>query len=443
MVLRENLIFYGIAGILFAIAIIIMLATHKLKINTIPSLFVALSNGYGLVLLCIAFGYGFVELPRRLWLTADPGYGYRIKLNQMYKEINLCAESVANADASLDIYRIAEENINHDMISKFISLCKNKADRINLLKSSLPIPDKYYSSQPTNKMINVVRKTDWSTCTLSNIEDFLCLLDQTAEALDQCKNFVLATSKQAERALYDYKSSFSNKIKPKITKIFKKILSIILIVIFGIICCWGEVTLVFSKPQINLLYAITNSGIPIGTKQALFTFPYISFLLFIGGWTLINARVGSFYRFIPHATNANTLNYWAVLICRLGPTIGYHYLLQIGVPKTSFGEVMGIMDDVSFIGDYWNYLSPILMIIVGIFVGFNLWAKIKNCCSCFGNYLDTFTNEEEKNIQLGEEVLKELSIDASNWIEENPRLSVSSILKSYESELKEFDTVDI
>lgn len=434
MVIRENLIIYGIAALLIFIALIIMIATKKLTIKTIPSMFVALSNGYGLVLLSLSYGFGFVAFPRYLWQSADPALKYKHKIDQLYKEINKCAHSVADADAALEHFRIAEENVEGDMATRFIALGKSRCDKLNLLKSALPIPDKFYTSQCTNKKINAVRKIDWKNCTETNIEDFLCLMDQTAESLDQCKNFIMAVSKQAEKALFAYKSAFSRKNISKIAKTGKRIFAVFIMIVVAI-CYWSEISLIPLKPQLNLFYHLSRMKISPSASQFFISFPIISFLYFIGGWTLVKARVGQFYRFIPHASNANTLNYWAILICRLGPTIGYHYMLQIGAKGTSFAKVMGVMDKVILIGDYWNYFSPILMILFSLFIGFDLWDKIKGFCCCCGEYAETFSIEEEKNLLLGEEVLRELSIDVNNWIEENPHLSVANINRQLNTEI--------
>jgi hypothetical protein len=427
MVLRENLIFYGITGGLALLFIIIMLAYDRLTLSSIPSLCIALGNGYGLLLLCVVLGYGFIQLPKTIWQDADPANKYKRRVNQLFKEVRKCANAVADADATLNHWDIARNNMNDDMAGKYVKLGNPRSRKLNLLKSSLPIPEKYYDAECTNKKITKIEKIDWKNCSESDIEDFFCLMDKTAEALDQCKNFVMSTAHEAEVALSAYRSSSKHQKTTSIKKTAKRAFCVFLIAIISL-CYWGEISLIFKKPQISIFYQISRVPMSPVVGQMFITFPIITFILFVGGWALVNVRIGSHYRFIPHASNANTLNYWAILLCRLGPTIGYHYMLQIDATKTSFVKVMGIIDKVIFIGESWNYISPILMIIVSIFVGFDLWDKLKAFCSCcLADFDEDFSTSIEKGLQTGEEILRELSFNVNNWIEENPSFSVINI----------------
>ena len=433
MVVRENLIFYGIAGGLVVVLIIAMIAAGTLKIKTLPKqlieICVALGNGYGLLLLCAALGYGFVQLPISIWQNAEPSTKYKRMLNELFKETKNCAAAVADADAALEHWRKMRENIGGEKADKYLDLGKPRAEKLNQLKSNLPIPDRYYTSQCTNKKIINVRKINWSECTDANIEDFFCLMDQTAETLDQCTNFVNHCAENAENALKAYKESIEENKSP-VKKYLKRIGCIVLALCI-LVCYYGEISLIFSKPEINIFYLIIHSKMSPLVGQIIVTFPILCFLSFIGGWTLKEVRIGSFYRFIPNASNGNTLNYWAILLCRLGPTIGYHYMLQIKSTKNAFVSVMGVMDNVIFVGKSWNYISPVLLLIISLFVAFNIWDRLKVCCkcgcSCCNDHSVDFYLASAKDLETGEEILKELSENVNQWIAQSPSYSVINI----------------
>lgn len=420
MVIRENLIFFGIAGGLVVIFVIVMLATKRLTVQGLFGLAIALGNAYGLILFCFAFGFAFVKLPLNIWRYSDPMFKYKSSIYQLFKETRRCASAVADADAALEHWKRMQDNIQGAMANHFLELGKPRAENISFLKSALPIPDRFYTSTCTNRKINAVRKIDWANCTEANIEDFFCLMDQTAHALDQCTNYVNHTAAAAEKALANYKKSFESGVKNSFSKVMIRAFDIALMVLI-VICIYNEIPMIFGKQQYTIWNLISKIKMPGYIGQICITFPIISFYLFIGAWALVNLRIGSFYRFITHASNANTLNYWAILLCRLGPTIGYHYMLQVGATEGAFVKVMGTMDKVYFIGNTFNYISPVIMVITAIFVLFNLWDRIKRhlCCKRFHTLPSDVSFATTKDLQVGEEVLCELSLSAKEMIESN------------------------
>jgi hypothetical protein len=67
----------------------------------------------------------------------------------------------------------------------------------------------------------------------------------------------------------------------------------------------------------------------------------------------------------PHYfTNADTLNYFAVVLCRLGPTIRFHSVTQIGAKQSELVNVMGKMEKIVFIDDKWNVYAPISILLI-------------------------------------------------------------------------------
>ncbi|EAY07989.1 LMBR1-like conserved region family protein [Trichomonas vaginalis G3] len=427
-VIRENLIFFGVAGGLVLIFGIVMIATKKLDPKGLFSLAIALGNAYGLILQCLAFGYAFVKVPMNIWRNADPGFKYKNSVYQLFKETKRCAAAVADADAALDHWRRCRENIEGEMAEKYLDLGRPRAENIDLLKSALPIPERFYTSQCTNRKINAVRKIDWKHCTEANIEDFFYLMDQTANALDQCKNYVNYTAVVAEKSLAKFKKSVESGKKASITKILIRAADILLMVLIGI-SFYNEILMIPSKQKYTLFNYLSHCHMSQYIGQILITFPLISFYLFLGGWALVQLRIGSFYRFIAHASNGNTLNYWAILIARFGPTVGYHYMLQVGASNAAFVKVMGNMNDVYFIGNSFNYISPSIMIIVAIFVAFDIWDRIKPklCCKAFHTYPNDVSLAWAKDLQVGEEVLCELSLQAKDMIDSNKAFSVVNI----------------
>jgi len=67
--IRENIIIYGIILGIGLIAFIYIVIAEKIALSSIPSIAIALGNTWGLFLLVILMGYGFVEIPRMIrWM---------------------------------------------------------------------------------------------------------------------------------------------------------------------------------------------------------------------------------------------------------------------------------------------------------------------------------------------------------------------------------------
>jgi len=418
MTIRENLIFYGVALLIIVLGLTFLLSANKISFKSIFPLVIALGNGYGLLVLCLLLGYGFISLPRALWNYSNPSFRYKKHLSDMFRETQKCSFIVADAEAAIHYYEIAKESIPYAHKEMFKSMTDQRMVQMNTLKAEIPIPDRFFTSKATNKKMDKVRGIKWNNVSPSELEDFFCLLDTTSYSLKQMTTFILDTSKDAVNALHQMKQ-LSQKSQKSFS--FYKILSIF-VSTFVAICYWGELSLVF-KRDISPFYLLSHLKVSPLVGQMLITFPILSFMLFIGGWSLTKVQLGSFFRFIKGATNANTFNYWALILCRLGPTIAYHYLLQIGAKKTEFNSVMGVMDQVIFVGTSWNYVSPVLLIMCSLFVYFDVWDNVIGCLGFGSLAFDSVLSQND--LEIAESVLKDINPEAVELLT-NKGLSIGS-----------------
>ena len=415
LTIRENLIFWGVILGVIIIGIFILIVSKNFSFSNLIPLAIALANGYGLCLLCLCLGFGFVSFPKKMWLLANPATAYIYSLQKISKETKLCASTIADGDAAIELCQIASTSIRTDLKPIFMDVGIERMKKLQSIKDSLPIPKRYQTGKSKNKKIKKFQKVKWKYLSESQLSEFFALLDSTIVNIEQTTSYVLKASNQALTALKIYNSDFST------TAIILKRISTILIALCNIIFLWGEICLMF-KPKLSLFNFISHLKMPQIVHLTCVTAPVLSYLMFIGSWSLKNLRLGSFFRFIPGATNANTLNYFSIILCRLAPTIGYHYLQQIEAYHCEFQKVMGAMDVVVFIGNKWNIYSPILLILVMTFVFFDLFNKIANFCGIQRYTFDTSTIDY-KFLENGEEVLCELQPEASEIIQSGIRFS--------------------
>ncbi|KAJ3154904.1 LMBR1 domain-containing protein 2 [Irineochytrium annulatum] len=103
---KENIIYYailGVIGLAFLIYIIFSMKFNERKLEDLMDFLMAGANAWGLLLSTAMLGYGFVEIPRRLWWTSDP----RWELKFLECKAPRTKEQVVDSEAEL--YDIAKD----------------------------------------------------------------------------------------------------------------------------------------------------------------------------------------------------------------------------------------------------------------------------------------------------------------------------------------------
>ena len=420
LTIRENLIVYGIIVGVIAIGVIILLATGRMAFGNLLPLAISLANGYGLLVLCLCLGHGFVSMPRSWWQMATPENRYLFYLNRITRETRMCATAIADGDAASTYATLAEEKLRGEQKNRYERLGKPRAVRINQLKGEIPLPEQFYRGTSAHKKIQKLRQVEWEHCSTSRLEDFFAVMDETIERMEEATNVLQFSSEAALNALKEYQAVTTSTAMMVLRRAFAVFLAIL-----NVICVWGEIALMINR-KLSLFYLVSHVKMPQVVDILCISTPILAYLLYVGSWSLTHLRLGSFFRFTIGATNANTLNYFAIIICRLGPTIGFHYLQQIDASNSEFQKVMGVMDVVVFIGSKWNIYAPILLIVMMIFFAFRVPDRILSCCGKESFSFD-YTTLDYGELRIGEEVLMELQHEARTLIETS-RLGYSSIV---------------
>lgn len=414
--IRENLIFYGVILAVIIIGVAILLGTKQMTVSNLFPLAISLANGYGLIILCLCLGHGFIALPRTIWQMADPGKAYLFYLHKIAKETALCASTIADGDVATTYCMEAKNSLQGTSKELYDTIGNDRMIELSQIKGELSIPDRCNTGESENKRLKKFAKIEWDKCTGVQLMDFFHVLDDCILYIKETASFVQDSSRSALKALKDYKS------KSYIKLILKRTLAV-LVAICNSLCVWSEICLMFNN-KLSLFYIISNAPMPQIVSILLVSTPIMSYLIFVGSWSLTHLKLGTFFRFIKGATNSNTLNYFAIIVCRLGPTIGFHYMQQIGVKGCAFQEVMGKMDVVVFIGTKWNIYSPILMLVVMLFVAFNITEKIAKACHKGDSFSFDGTAMNYEDLSIGEEVLCEMEPEAKAIIDDGLRYSV-------------------
>jgi hypothetical protein len=280
--------------------------------------------------------------------------------------------------------------------------------------------------QTRNKKIEKLAKMEWEHCSTSALEDFFSLLDDNINQIEESVSVVRDAGRSALYALKRYEDRSSS-----IVLTFAQRAAAVCLGVINAICVWGELCLMFKK-EFSIFYILSHIKMPQLVSMGLVSTPILAYLMFIGSWSLTHLRLGSFFRFTKGATNANTLSYFAIILCRLGPTIAFHYLQQIAAEGSETQKVMGVMDVIVFIGTHWNIYSPILLVLVMLFFAFSVPDRIAECLCGKDTFWFDDTRMNYESLVTGEDVLKELEMEACGIIERG-----SGLMSIYKKE--EFD----
>lgn len=400
MAIQSNFRFYIVCGVALLFGMIFLLIKKTLTFSLIKPLIISLINGYGLFLMCILMGHGYVALPRTLWKQADPKVRYKYFISRIGEENKVLNKAVANGRRLLEVlFKVGEQTtgIIHERFDH-----EGRARETVLSRLTFTLPVELDGTVCDNK-IELLNQINWNIASTSQLEELFCVVDSTSDSIDQANRYITYLSNEA------YKSYTETN---KVWFYLNRMLAVLAFIVSGI-SIWSELTLMI-EPEFSPYYIIVRSNVSPYTLILFILAPILLYLLFIGSWSLTRFKVGSFFRFIEAGTSLQTFYFYVSIMSKLAPTVGYHFLKQIGCENSSFVQVMGVMENIVLLGTVFNKYSPILLILVVIFVATNFWDNLLEFFE-LGDY--TFNELEEIteiNFANGERLFLEMHPEARN-----------------------------
>jgi len=369
--IRYNILWYVWAAVIIALGVFALMLSGKLKASNLIPMVMAMSNAYGLLLLCLLLGFGFVELPRTLWKLADSNILTSMHILNIENEANEVAKAITDGRVLLNAFDNSTTSVIRQYKDIYMENMTPRYNKLrNLLEDSVFHNENIGRNLEPSKVAKRVQKLNFSKAYESDLEKFLKDADEIIIKLNTSKQFLISSADEAEKGLMITNS--------KSKRISRLVLMRILAIFIGILCLasfWGEITIMF-KPEWSLFNLLSHLKLPKWVHELCITAPIILFLVFVGSWSLTKVHVGDYFRLIKGASNDMTFYFFTVILCRLAPTIGYHYLMQLGCDNSMTMKVFLSTKDVFFFGNYWPVFSPILMIIIGVLVFFNVWDSL-------------------------------------------------------------------
>ncbi|KAI6194950.1 LMBR1 domain-containing protein 2-B [Aphelenchoides besseyi] len=410
--LYNNAIYYGIYGCLF-IFLLFYALSKGVSMNFA-------SNTWGLFLLVVLLGYGLVEVPRQLWQMGNKGY----RLQKTYFDIEKLSTDKNDAEETIhELYNECKEVLN---------LLKNTRgtarEKLHLIMSRFPT-DKFSSSArsvPTYAASSSIRNADVHA--VSQEAYLIRLNKRVIEAIQNHhrtqsqwytliqKAFYLEDVEIAETSgkLPDWPetSVFARQIPIPVRFAWHVTLKRPLIQATAVVCAsmtllimWSECTFFILSLAARFLHSMA-----LGYHYKYLQWIAIILLLYLGlcsYYTIFHLRIYRYYRLdVNHMTDANSLIFSAMLLCRLTPPLCLNFLGMIHLDshitantnfgvETQFTKLMGHLDVIPLVARGINIYLPIIIVILCLSTWFRLGTRFLHSLG-----VDQFINDDEMTAEL-------------------------------------------
>jgi hypothetical protein len=402
-VLRENAIFYGIAGIAGLIGVLILFfTTAKRQLGSTVGLAMTLANNWGLFLLVCLLGVGIVEVPRAYWRRSNVDLQlryYEYQIGQLYGEYKKSHDSLQGILKEIRYFdqqlrptdpdrKYIDEMLkyvppDYDLVGRGESKSEVNTDSIIELNGRLIQCLHDYNASKTLFHRNVEKAF--------GIQDIIRMRD---------RNIKYHVPWTLRKISWWSKTQSIARAVNFVEWVYWRWTVQWLWKVVCIVCCLVTAVLLWNEETMFFSFLKTFNGLPMLSVYYLMLWKIktltplaMQFLCFLtlgyNTWctydSLMNIRLFNWYKLLPHQqTDTYSLLFSAAYLCRISVPVALNYLYLTGFDTTSsaFVRVMGTMTVVPFFGGNFNIVFPALILLVALATFFDLWNRIFFIFTC-------------------------------------------------------------
>jgi len=426
---RDNAIYYC-SYILIAIILLVYIYSRSdlhMNMNELKAVAAAASNTWGLTLLVFMLGYGLVEVPTQLWNSSKPGY----RLTQSYFKVSKIWSEKSNAEGDLEdvleTVELASRQVERNSeYTQFLDVILRKVptellDRVKHRNAGnsmqLEITEKLLANlhRRTNFALQAHKRTQaqWEEA----VDRVLDLEDQYDNMTNIDRVYRHQTQTGASKPWYKifYTPTVEWYWRCLACPLLYKVLAFSAAFMSSMLT-WSEVTFFVKSPPLSL-FALFIDGASYNhnyTAIEMISFLSICYMCICAYYTIFKVRVLNFYYLASnHQSDEYTLLFSGALLCRLTPPLCLNFLSLIHMdshvlgdsrPETAYTRVMGHMDVVSIVSDYFNIYFPILLLVLTAATYMNVGSRILSTLG-FQQFLDSDEDSGEF-VDEGKELIK-------------------------------------
>jgi hypothetical protein len=420
----ENLLFYGIAGAILLVLLVIIAAKNRLDGYGMMGIGIAAANAWGLLLVILFLGYGLVEIPRKIWYRASRHQMlkyYQFKAVELHDELLNSQEKLEKILKTVKKFeeQTPEGDPWHPYVQSIIEKCPKEYFDIYHGESDMEIT--------YGNLVKLSSEVKWAAHVARRNQ---CLYKELLNSAFQTEDILRAQQQGGTYEIgWSFKTPYSGTGAKTVRflewlwkvwlEAFALRLASFLCVLMAATVLWSEVTF-FSRhdPDPNSTVEDKPSGIDLSiwsiliharglsnSACQLFIFLSITYMAICVYWSLFRLRLFNFYRLIPHQqTDPSSLMFCALYLGRLIPPLAHNYLAMIHNPATAFWKLMGNMAVVPILGGTFNTYVPILLAVVVLFTLFNLYSRMAALLRIKRFQFSENINDEQ--VEEGSEILR-------------------------------------
>lgn len=430
--LWDNVIYYASYLFIAVILVIYIAMQPDLHLNweRTKAIAAAASNTWGLFVLVLMLGYGLVEVPRNCWNRSQKGY----QLTRAYFRVAKLMSEKSEAEETLDDVLLS---VNH--VSTMIGQSDLRRPLLETILGKIPLemmeriqrrrgvePD-FGSEAPNEKTLTrlhrqVIRalqnghrtEAQWADWTNHVFE----LEDVNKNMVSNEHRFIHSLSRPPSRWLS--KTIFN----PTFEWYWKCLLSPLLLrfaagmaTVMSILIIWSEVTFFSMNPTLSVFAAFVNLANDNKNYLAIeaVCLATVFYLCLCTYYTVFKMRVLDYYYLAGnHQSDEYTLLFSGALLCRLTPPLCLNFLslihmdshvLKSQVMETAYTRIMGHMDVVSIVSDYFNIYFPIALLVLTLATYFSLGTRLLSMLG-FQQFLAQDSDVTMELVEEGKEHIK-------------------------------------
>ncbi|CAG5923644.1 unnamed protein product [Menidia menidia] len=443
--LIENAIYYGTYLLIF-ISLLIYVAAHpkwKLTWKDLQTIGIAAANTWGLFLLVLLLGYGLVEIPRSYWLSSSHGY---LLAKTYFKTAKLVTEKAAAeenlADVMEEVAGVDKSVHYNNSLRKCVDtiLTKCPPEYQEEMGRNAESSNEDHSVTPTKRsLINLHKKVIRAVQSHRQTQvQWSILLDQAfhLEDVDRSQSNplrVFTHSFPSDHGSWIWRLIYTTKVEWYWECVFRqwfcRLLALLLCLLSAAVV-WSECTFFSTRPVLSLfavfIQKAENHYNYICIEMACFI--SILFMCMCVYSTVFRIRVFNYYYLVPHhQTDAYSLQFSAMLFCRLTPPLCLNFLGLIHMDsaishqdriQTSYTSILGSMRLLPVISDGFYIYYPMLVLLLCFATFYNLGSRCLNLLG-FHQYIadDDLTSDlvdEGKELIRRERRKKQKAEDGEN-----------------------------
>jgi len=426
--LWDNAIYYS-SYLLIALILVIYIALQPdlhLTWDRTKAIAAAASNTWGLFVLVLMLGYGLVEVPRTLWNRSQRGH----QLTHAYFKVSKLMSEKSDAEETLE-----DVLLSVHLLSNEVSVSDPRRPMVETILQKVPLDQmEKVKRRGENRggggegggdvseksLVRLHRQVITALQAFNRTEaQWSDWTDHVFELEDINRNMI----SNEHRFVHSMPRSPRNRLvqtlySPASEWYWKCLLKPIclkfaagLAVAMSALIIWSEVTFFSIRPTLSVFAAIVAAAAGSHSYVVIeaVAFVTVSYLCLCTYFTIFKVRVLNYYYLAKnHHSDEYTLLFSGALLCRLTPPLCLNFLslihmdshvIQSPIMETAYTQVMGHMDVVSIVSDYFNVYFPIALLALTLATYFSLGARFLSGLG-FQQFL---TQDSELTIDLVEE----------------------------------------